>query len=83
MTNIATFTPAEVETRVVKEAQVTLNLSIEQAKVVFIALSHTNGHYVQDVYDALRGVLRCNGVDTLELMNSQDEVTIDVQKLGL
>lgn len=83
MTNIATFTPAEVETRVVKEAQVTLNLSIEQAKVVFTAMCHTNGHYGQDVYDALRIVLLDNGVDVATLENFQTDVVIDVQTLGL
>lgn len=83
MTNIATFTPAEVETHVVKEARVTLNLSIEQAKVIYIGLWHTNGHYAHDMYRALRDVLQQNGIDTLALMKYQGELTIDVQKLGL
>jgi len=83
MTNIATFTPVEVETRVVKEAQVTLNLSIEQAKVVFAVVCHANGHYGQDVYDALRDVLLDNGVDVATLENFQTDVVIDVQTLGL
>lgn len=50
---IVTYTPREVETRVVQEERITLNLTINQAKVVFGALSRTNGIHALPVWEEL------------------------------
>lgn len=62
MTKIATYIPREVETKVIQEEQITLNLTLDQAKVVAGCLGRANGKCAYPVYKDLLSIFNELGV---------------------
>lgn len=84
MTNIATYTPREVETRVVQEEMITLKLTVRQAQVIFGAISRTNGAETFAIFSALERIFADNKIERPPRFLSREgkAVTLDANKHG-
>lgn len=82
---IATYTPPVIEMKEiqVQEAQITLNLSIDQAKVIYAGICNTNGRLSWDLYKDLKDILQQSGTDISGLDDCAKNGIIDVQGKGL
>lgn len=84
MTNIATYTPREVETRVVQEEVITLNLTVRQAQVIFGAIRRTNGDETFAIFSALAKIFADNKIEEPPRFLSREgkAVVLDANKHG-
>lgn len=84
MKKIATYIPREVEIKVVQEEMITLNLTIDQAKVVAGCIGRANGKCAYQVYRELLDVFDELGIEVPEFTDMNGNYTnLDAHSHGL